>query len=99
MNDVVRGRWAGAFDNADFLCVETYSGYRGGVRDHKGKQHLLGPDVSDEILGAALLDAMAHSRFYLHVELMFGSIQRSNLILIFTITSWALSGHQNGQSP
>ena len=65
MNDVVRGRWAGAFDNADFLCVETYSGYRGGVRDHKGKQHLLEPDVSDEILGAALLDAMAHSRFVL----------------------------------
>lgn len=65
MNDVVRTRWANALNNGEFICVETCSGYRGGIRDPKGKQHLLTPDVDNETLGMALLDAMTHSRFVL----------------------------------
>lgn len=65
MNDVVKSAWAGAICNGDFICVETYSGYRSSRRDPKGAQHLLVPDVSDEALGAAFLDALARSRFVL----------------------------------
>ena len=63
MNEVVRTPWAEAVDNGDFICVDTYSGYRSGVRDPLGKQHLLPPDVGDLELGAAVLDCFAHSRF------------------------------------
>src|SRR5687767_5276370 len=63
MDDVVRTAWAGAVSNGDFVCVETYSGYRSSQSDPKGKQYLLSPDVSDQELGAAVLDALAHSRF------------------------------------
>lgn len=66
MNEIVRGYWARALFNGDFICVETWSGYRGVDQlDDKGKQHLLVPDASDEVLGTAVLDAMAHSRFVL----------------------------------
>lgn len=66
MDDVIRGYWACAKNNGDFICVETWSGYRGGSDlDYKAKQHLLAPDVSDEALGIAVLDALAHSRFVL----------------------------------
>lgn len=67
MNQVVRNYWAGAKNNGDFICVETWSGYRAPVGDYKGKQHLLTPDTSDEVLGAAVKDALAHSRFVLGV--------------------------------
>lgn len=67
MNQVTRAYWASAFCNGDFICVKTYSGYNGGRGDPKGKQHLLAPDASDESLGLAVLDAMAHSRFVLGV--------------------------------
>ena len=53
---------AAAISNGDFICVDTYSGYRGMQRDPQGKQHLLAPDASNEALGFALLDALAHSR-------------------------------------
>lgn len=65
MNDVIRGYWAGAKNNGDFICIETNSGYRGGRLDYKGKQHLLSPDANYEDLGVAVLDALAHSRFVL----------------------------------
>jgi hypothetical protein len=66
MNEIIRGYWAGAKYNGDFYCVETLSGYRGSCTlDPKGKQHLLPPEVSDEILGLAVRDALAHSRFVL----------------------------------
>ncbi len=65
MDEVIRGYWAGVYFNSEFICVETNSGYRGGRSDYKGKQHLLNPDVSDESLGNAVLDALAHSRFVL----------------------------------
>src|SRR6266481_6670875 len=66
MNDVIRGTWVNACFNGDFICVETNSGYRGGMHvDPKGAQHLLTPDASDESLGVAVLDALARSRWVL----------------------------------
>lgn len=65
MNDVKRRYWAEAIDNGDFLCIETYSGYRSSRRDPKGTCHLLAQDASNEALGEALLDALARSRFVL----------------------------------
>ena len=66
MNEVIRGYWENAYLNDDFICVETWSGYRGGHRgDPKGKQNFVAPDASDEALGAAVLDALAHSRWVL----------------------------------
>lgn len=55
--------WASAKFNGDFYCIETCSGYRNCRRDSQGKQHLLPPDANHVVLGAALLDALAHSRF------------------------------------
>jgi hypothetical protein len=67
MNEVIRGYWAVALFNNDFIFVETYSGYRGGTdADPKGKAIFLAPDVNDETLGVAVLDAMTHSRFVLY---------------------------------
>lgn len=66
MSEVIRGYWAHAICNHDFICVETYSGYRGGTNvDPKGKRLFLSPDVGDDVLGAAVLNAIAHSRFVL----------------------------------
>jgi hypothetical protein len=63
MNEVIKGAWAQALSKDKFICVETYSGYGTGNRaDPKGKQNLLAPDASDQVLGAAVLDALAHSR-------------------------------------
>jgi hypothetical protein len=56
-------REAAAKSNTDFMCIETYSCYRESARDPQGAQHLLPPEASDEELGAALLDALARSRF------------------------------------
>ncbi|WP_051229422.1 contact-dependent growth inhibition system immunity protein [Paludibacterium yongneupense] len=64
-NEITRGYWVGVHCNGDFVCMETYSGYRSTRCDSKGKQHLLTPDVSDETLGLAVNDAMDHSRFVL----------------------------------
>ena len=66
MSEVTRGYWAAVLCNKDFICVDTYSGYRGGTnRDPKGKQNLLPADASDITLGEAVLDALAHSRWVL----------------------------------
>jgi hypothetical protein len=66
MNDLTKSVWAAAMWNGDFMCVETRSGYRGSTgADPKGAQHLLPPDATDDALGVALLDALAHSRFVL----------------------------------
>lgn len=63
MNEVVKTAWAEAKSNGDFICVETYSGYRMSIRDPQGKQYLLPSDVSDQELGEVVLDSLAHSRF------------------------------------
>lgn len=65
MTEVVRTHRCGVLGNDDFICVETWSGYRSSTRDPKGVQHFLSPDASDRDLGAAVLDALAHSRFVL----------------------------------
>lgn len=66
MNEVTRGRWASAYCNGDFIHIETWSGYRGmDRRDYKGKSNFLALSASDEDLGFAVLDALAHSRWLL----------------------------------
>lgn len=57
--------WADVKANADFICIETYSGYGSCRADYKGVMHLLPPDVPDQALGEALLDALSKSRFVL----------------------------------
>jgi hypothetical protein len=68
MSDVSRGTWASAVTNGDFICVETYSGYRGGShRDPAGRQYLLRQEEDDQKLGEALIGALGCSRFVLAV--------------------------------
>lgn len=67
MNEVVRGWWAIAYANTDFVCVETCSGYRGAVTDSKGKQLLMKPDAGNEELGLAVMDAFSKSRWVLGI--------------------------------
>lgn len=55
--------WAGVMRNAKLWCVDSLCGYRMQTVDPKGKQLLLPLDASDSDLGAAVLDALAHSRF------------------------------------
>lgn len=65
MSEIVKTAWADAKFNTDFICIETYSGYRSSQADPQGVQHLVRPDANDQELGTALLDALAHSRFVL----------------------------------
>lgn len=65
-NEVVRGYWASVYCNDNFICVRTNSGYRGGTDiDPKGKQNFIATDASDEDIGLAVVDALAHSRWVL----------------------------------
>ncbi|MDA7416441.1 contact-dependent growth inhibition system immunity protein [Xenophilus arseniciresistens] len=63
MNAVVPSRWASAYWNRNFYLIETFSGYGMAGRDPAGKQHTLQQDATADDLGAAVLDAMGHSRF------------------------------------
>jgi len=63
MQDVREMKWASALKNEKFVLIETFSGYRGSGRDDLGSQHTLPVTASAQELGAALLDALAHSRF------------------------------------
>lgn len=56
-------KWASAYANAKLLAINTCSGYRGTVGDPAGPHHDFSPGASDEALGGALLDCLAHSRF------------------------------------
>lgn len=52
--------------NNDFFCTNTYSGYSGPTNwDPKGVQNLLPLDVSDDVLGAAVISSMDATRFVL----------------------------------
>jgi hypothetical protein len=62
MNDVTKISWAEVLNNGDFICVETFSGLGMMGRDPQGARHFLPSNVSDEIFGAAVLDALAQSR-------------------------------------
>jgi len=59
----IKKSWAEAMSNGDFICVETYSGYRRIAGDPQGAMHLLPPDTDNETLGAAILDSLTRSRF------------------------------------
>ena len=66
MNEIIRGRWAGAIFNGEFMCVETWSGYRSGTHaDPKGSLIFLERNASDEVIGLAVQDALAQSRWVL----------------------------------
>ncbi|HEY6169442.1 MAG TPA: contact-dependent growth inhibition system immunity protein [Verrucomicrobiae bacterium] len=62
MNEVKKRPSAQALKNDDFFSISTLSGYRRMRRDPQGKSHLLPPDASDEAIGSAVLDALAHTR-------------------------------------
>lgn len=63
MNTVKPMRWASAYWNGDFYLVETFSGYRMAGRDPAGKTHMLKSNANAQELGAAVIDALANSRF------------------------------------
>ena len=63
MDDVKWNPSAGLKANADFICINSYSGYRSTAIDLTGKQYVFVLDASDEDLGRAVLDALANSRF------------------------------------
>jgi hypothetical protein len=62
MNEPKARKWAGAVNNGDFIQIKTYSGYRLALADPMAKEHYLEPDAPDEVLGKAMLDALAQSR-------------------------------------
>jgi hypothetical protein len=60
-----QGRNAGVFANARFMTVETYSGRGLLCPDPEGAWYVFETLPSDEVLGGALLRALAESRFLL----------------------------------
>src|SRR5690242_16090093 len=64
MNEVPRRQFAAAYRHPKFLIVETWSGFRTAMYDPEGAQHLLPADSGAAELGAAVLDALARSRFF-----------------------------------
>jgi len=65
MGDVIKTAWADVKFNNDFICIETFSGYRSAQRDPSGVQYLIDPEADENELGLALLDALMQSRFVL----------------------------------
>jgi hypothetical protein len=65
MNDIVKTAWADAGLNKGLIYVRTYSGYRSSRADPQGAEHFAKADISDQEIGIAVLDALAHSRFVL----------------------------------
>lgn len=55
-------RRAGLYHNDDFICVQTYSGYRSSSIDLNGKMILLPSRVDAEELGYAVIAALTASR-------------------------------------
>ena len=55
-------RWASAKKTPEFICVETYSGRGRTAQDPAGKQFVLACDATNQELGAAVLQALDHSR-------------------------------------
>ena len=56
-------KWASACANAKLLAIDTCAGYAGTVSDPSGPYYDFSPGATDEVLGAAVLDCLAHSRF------------------------------------
>ncbi|MBB3225554.1 hypothetical protein FHW69_000144 [Luteibacter sp. Sphag1AF] len=55
-------QWAGAVDNGDFICIDTYSGNGLLGRDTEGVSEILGAGENNENLGCAVIRALAASR-------------------------------------
>lgn len=56
-------KWAEAMKTPEITTVDTWSGYARTVSDSAGAQYDFHADVSDEALGAAVIDCLAQSRF------------------------------------
>ena len=63
MDDPEKCAWAQAYQNQDIICVHSCSGFRGCAYDPNGKESVLGVDAGDGVLGIAVWNALAHSRF------------------------------------
>lgn len=63
MEKVAKTAWAGIKASESFICVQTYSGYRGSQMDPSGATHYLAVSAGDQELGATLMDALSKSRF------------------------------------
>lgn len=63
MERVAKTAWAGIKASESFICVQTYSGYRGSQMDPSGSTHYLEVSAGDQELCAALMDALGNSRF------------------------------------
>lgn len=57
-----------AKNNGDFISLQAYSGYRLAVIDPEATEYLFAPDVSNEMLGKAVLAALKQSRFLPYEE-------------------------------
>jgi hypothetical protein len=60
--EVIWKKWASVDANGDFIFIETRSGPEPAVPDPLGESFYLPPDASDEVLGEAVLKALAKSR-------------------------------------
>ncbi|MGG7554907.1 contact-dependent growth inhibition system immunity protein [Pseudomonas sp. ES3] len=65
MSEIVKAAWAEVKANSDFISVKTFSGYNSCRADPQGVDCLMSPDISDQELGASVLEALAQSRFVL----------------------------------
>lgn len=57
MTEPIRKRLAVAMANREFISVRTYSMYRLACADPQAPEHILSPDVDDDALGRAALNA------------------------------------------
>src|ERR1700722_14546883 len=63
MDESEQFAWASAYQNQDLIWISTDSGRGICIYDPQGTETVLGPDVDDNALGAAVKEALAHSRF------------------------------------
>lgn len=60
--EIAQRKMACVYANADFICVETRSGWGRSIGDPSGLEIYLKPDEIDAELGQAILDALSKSR-------------------------------------
>ncbi|MDU0459861.1 MAG: contact-dependent growth inhibition system immunity protein [Geobacteraceae bacterium] len=63
VNEPVWKNSAGVHATKEFINIYTYSGYRLHIADPTCEEHFLPIDVSDELLGSILKEALSKSRF------------------------------------
>jgi hypothetical protein len=64
MEHAKKGKYAASYRNDSFYCIETLSGYGGGMRtDYKGIMRLLPLTATDQELGLAVIDAKNQTRY------------------------------------